>query len=60
MSNLDTKVNSLKKGDSIIISTASNIVCSVERSGDGKTLRFVRTFENGSFEVFQETSFSVV
>lgn len=60
MSNLDAKINSLKSGGSFIISTDSNIICSVERSGDGKKLRFVRTFENGSFEVYQETSFYVV
>lgn len=60
MSNLDLKINSLKSGDSFIISAASNIVCSVERSGDGKTLRFVRTFENGSFVVYQETSFYII
>ena len=39
---------------------ASNIVCSVERGGDGKTLRFVRTFKNGSFKVYQEISFYVI
>ncbi|HPH24092.1 MAG TPA: hypothetical protein PLW32_09425 [Chitinophagaceae bacterium] len=60
MSNLDFKINRLKSGDSFIISTASNIVCSVERSGDGKRLRFVRTFENGSFEVYLETSFYTI
>jgi hypothetical protein len=60
MSNLDTKINSLKIGGSFIISATNNIVCSVERSGDGKTLRFVRTFENGSFKVFQETSFYAI
>lgn len=60
MSNLDAKINSLKSGSSFIISTVSNIVCSVERSGDGKKLRFIRTFENGSFEIFQETSFYVI
>ena len=60
MSNLDTKVNNLQNGGSFTISTASNIICSVERSGNGKTLRFVRTFPNGSFEVYQETGFSIV
>jgi hypothetical protein len=60
MSTLDAKINRLKIGGSFIISTTNNIVCSVERSGDGKTLRFVRTFKDGSFNVFQETSFYVV
>lgn len=60
MSNLDAKINSLKSGGSFIITTANNIVCSVERSGDGNTLRFVRTLEDGSFKVFQETSFYAI
>ena len=50
-------INNLKPGQSIITSTFNNIVCSCERSGDGKTLRFVRTFENGSFEVYHKTRF---
>jgi hypothetical protein len=31
-----------------------------ERSGDGKTLRFVRTEQNGSFQVIKEKGFYVV
>ena len=53
MSSLDAKINNLEAGKSIIISTFNNIVCSVERTGDGKTLRFVRTFADGSFEVYK-------
>jgi hypothetical protein len=57
MSNLDHKINNLKSGDFFVLSSFSDIVCSVERSGDGKTLRFLRTFPDGSFKVFQESSF---
>lgn len=60
MTNLDAKINNLLKGQSFIISKSNNIVCSVERSGDGKGLRFVRTFENGSFEVFKTVDFYFV
>ena len=60
MSNLDSKINSLSAGQSMIISKFNNAVCSVERSGDGKKLRFVRTSENGSFEVFKIVDFYIV
>ncbi len=60
MTNLDSKINGLLAGQSFIISTFKNITCSVERTGDGKTLRFVRTFENGSFEVYETTDFYFV
>jgi hypothetical protein len=60
MSSLDAKINNLEAGKSIIISTFNNIVCSVERTGDGKTLRFVRTFANGSFEVYNTVAFFIV
>lgn len=50
-------INNLKPGQSIETSSFNNIVCSCERSGDGKTLRFVRTFPNGSFEVFRKVNF---
>ena len=57
MSNLDKKISNLKSGDSFMISKNEIAECSVERSGDGKRLRFVRTFPNGSFVVFQEESY---
>jgi len=60
MSNLAAKINSLSKGQSIIISSFNNIVCSVERTGDGKNLNFVRTFENGSFKVYKTVQFYIV
>ena len=41
-SQLDRKINALQSGQSIEISRANGIVCFAERSGDGKTIRFVR------------------
>jgi len=58
MTNLDSKLNGLLAGQSFIISTFNNITCSAERTGDGKKLHFVRTFENGSFVVFKTVDFS--
>lgn len=60
MLSLDAKITNLEAGQSIVISTFNNIVCSVERTGDGKTLRFVRTFANGSFEVYKTVAFYFV
>lgn len=50
-------IESLKPGESTLISKCNRIECYAERSGDGKTLRFVRTFPNGSFEVFRKVNF---
>jgi hypothetical protein len=60
MSNLELKINSLLAGQSLVTSKSNSIICSVERSGDGKYLRFVRTFENGSFEVYKTVDFYYV
>ena len=38
----------------------SNTICSAERTADGKTLHFVRTFENGSFEIYKTVGFYYV
>lgn len=47
-------INNLKPGYSAIISECNGIVCSVERSGNGETLRYVRTSNNGNkIEVFK-------
>lgn len=46
MKTLDEIIQQLKKGQSIKISGNEINYCSVERSGDGKTLRFVRTLGN--------------
>ena len=50
-------ISNLKPTESIIISSCNGIECSVERSGDGVYLRYVRTFQNGSFEVFNKVKF---
>ncbi len=51
---LNQIINNLNPSGSAIISQCNGIVCSVERSGDGKTLRFVRTSNNGNkIEVFK-------
>ena len=60
MSNLDAKINKLNPGGFFLISKNEYAECIVERSGDGKTLRFVRTFPDGSFEVFKETGFNAI
>lgn len=57
MSSLDSKINHLLPSQAIVISEYNCIKCSVERTGNGKTLRFVRTFSNGSFEVFKTVAF---
>jgi len=56
MTKLDQLINSLKHSESKVISQFNGIVCSVERSGDGKTLRFVRTSGNTT-EVFKTCNF---
>lgn len=53
MKTLDSIIDNLKPGFSEEISKGNGIVCSVEKSGDGKKLRFVRTFSDGSFVVFK-------
>jgi hypothetical protein len=52
----DSKTASLKPGQSIEISRANGIIVTAERSGDGKTLRFVRSSATG-FEVFKTCRF---
>jgi hypothetical protein len=48
----DSKINSLQPGQAVVISKNEVAECSAERSTDGKTIRFVRTFPNGSWVVF--------
>lgn len=52
----DQKINSLQPSGRVMISEGNGIKCFAERSGDGKTLRFVRE-SNGGFEVFHKTNF---
>jgi hypothetical protein len=53
---LDNKINSLKKGEEITISEGNGKRVTVERSCDGKKLRFVRHSENG-WKVFHTVNF---
>jgi hypothetical protein len=53
---IDNRINSLKKGSSIFISGNKLQWTTVERSGCGKILRFVRNTKDG-FEVFKKCSF---
>lgn len=57
MKTLDQKIDSLKKGEQIEISSSNSITVSCERSTNGKQLRFVRTFADGSFNVFKKVNF---
>lgn len=43
----------IKPGQSIKISEFNGIVCTMERSGKGDVIRYVRTFADGSWEVFK-------
>lgn len=43
----------LSPGQSILLTKTQSARVDVERSGDGKTIRYVRTFPNGSWEVFK-------
>jgi len=57
MENINRIIESLKPSYSAIISQCNNIVCSVERSGNGKTIRYVRTYPNGKIEVFKTCNY---
>lgn len=49
---LQARIDSLQPGKEILISKRGGITCTAERSPDGKVMRFVRTFPNGNFEVY--------
>ncbi len=53
---LQDKINALKPGQEIRISGNSEAWTTVERSGDGKTLRYVRHTLQG-FDVFKTEKF---
>jgi len=53
---LQDKINSLRPGQEIKISGDSKNFVTVERSGDGKTLRYVRHTPNG-FKMFKTEKF---
>lgn len=52
MKTLDSKLNAMKPGETLTLGANTW----AERSGDGKTLRFVRGDKNG-FVVFKTTRF---
>ena len=56
MSNLDQQINALKPGHEIRISGDNAIWVTVELSGNGRWLRFVRHTHNG-FTVLRQTRF---
>ena len=53
----EQKINNLKPNQEVIISQAKGIICHAERTSDGKFIKYVRTFANGSFEVFHKERF---
>ncbi len=54
---LDNKIDQLKPGCSIVISSGYSGRCEAERSADDKILRFVRIKNDGSWEVFLSKNF---
>ena len=50
---MDSRISKLKPGQSIEISRSNNQWVTVERSGNGRIIRFVRHNPNG-FEVFKK------
>lgn len=56
---LDTKLNNLKPGQTLILGDTSNEVwTTAERSGNGKRLVFVRHTES-TYKVFKDVTFAI-
>jgi len=55
-SNLDKRIDALRPGQSIEISRTETGHCIAERSGDGKTIRFVRHTTTG-WTVFKTSAY---
>jgi hypothetical protein len=55
-SNLDKRIDALRPGQSIEISRTETGRCTAERSGDGKTIRFVRHTTTG-WTVFKTSAY---
>lgn len=53
---MENRIKNMKAGETIKLSESNGIRCEVERSGDGKTLRYVRHTGNG-WRVFRTASF---
>lgn len=51
---LQQKINkALNTNQQVIISSFNGVTCHVEKVSKSNKVRFVRTFENGSFEIYQ-------
>ena len=57
MKTLEQIIYNLKPSHSEVISQCNGITCSVERSGDGKTLRFIREYKDGRIVVFKKCDY---
>lgn len=53
---MDKQINKLRPGQEIELSRSGNKRVTVERSGDGKVIRFVR-YEGDSWRVFRTREF---
>lgn len=53
---VDSKINGLKPGQSVVVSQNGGITVTVERTGDGKRVKFVRHTASG-FVVFKTGRF---
>lgn len=53
---LDDKINNINPGREIELSRSNGIRVTAERSGDGKTIRFVRSTKEG-FVVFKTCNY---
>ena len=53
---LDARLNALKPGRKVTLSSCGGVSVIAERSGDGKTLRIVRVWRDG-FTVIKSTRF---
>lgn len=50
---LDDRIADLKPSESIVIGYGFGIICTAERSSKGNTIKFVRTYPNGSWKVYK-------
>lgn len=53
---LDTRINQLQPGQSLQLGRTETCWTTVERTGDGKKLNFIRHTPNG-YEIYRSTSF---
>ena len=55
---LEQRLAGLKKNEIIVTSQGNGITCTAERSSDGKVIRFVRTYSDGSWTVYHTSRFN--